>query len=291
MDVLIIAGKILLITIGTILSVILILFLTTSVTLHVKYDNGLSLKVKYLFFTIFMSPDSPGRTNRRKRKEKKKKAKEEKQFLKQQRKTDKLRRKRKRAAHLKTAGDRRAKKGKSTQPPQQRSSEYGGQTRDQAYGSKSEIPDPARKASKADTEGDTKSKADLKLIMRMLDKAKPHIKRLFKKIRITGLLVDIMVGGDDAAKTAISYGIHCTAVNGFIGFLGKTVTLKTDRVAIKADFDLEKTDYFARATVKLRLSTLIRCAVWCALAVKGEMEGNDIQKQKQDQNKPPKKAA
>ncbi len=110
------------------------------------------------------------------------------------------------------------------------------------------------------------------LIFRILGKAKPHIKRLFKKIRVTGVYADITVGGSDAAKTAISYGVHCAAVDGLAAFLDGMITFKAEEINIRADFELEKSVYYAKATVKLRLSTLLHSGLWGAAAVYGELK-------------------
>ncbi|MDE6725645.1 MAG: hypothetical protein K2J79_08565, partial [Ruminiclostridium sp.] len=64
-------------------------------------------------------------------------------------------------------------------------------------------------------------------------------------------------------------------VNGFIAFLKNNVSFKAKKIDIKADFDLEKTDYYIYGKVKLRLSTLLSCLIWGYSAVQGAM--NDDQ--------------
>ena len=100
------------------------------------------------------------------------------------------------------------------------------------------------------------------------------------------------MGGDDAAKTAIAYGVHCAAVYGLVSFLKNTVSFKEKKIDIKANFDLEKTDYYFYGKVKLRLSTLLYCAVWGFFAVKKAMSEDQSQKGNvKDSKGAPKKAA
>ena len=60
-------------------AVVLIVFflLASSLTISFEYDEKLKFKIKYLFFTIMMNPDSPRRIKKKARKEAKKKKKEE----------------------------------------------------------------------------------------------------------------------------------------------------------------------------------------------------------------------
>ncbi|MDE7280501.1 MAG: DUF2953 domain-containing protein [Ruminiclostridium sp.] len=135
-----------------------------------------------------------------------------------------------------------------------------------------------------------KLKPDLDMIIDCVNAAKPHIKKLFKKIRIYDVFAEIVVGGDDAAKTALSYGTHCAAINGFIAFLKNNVSFKAIKIDIKADFDLEKSDYYVYGKVKLRLCTLLSCLIWGYSAVQGAMNG-DRPKEREQSNKAAKKAA
>lgn len=235
-----------LIVIGALL-LIFILLLFSYITVELEYDNELKYKVKYLFFTI-----APQNEKKKKRKEEKKKRREEKKALKQKKKRDKLRKKRsktqQKGQHAKSAGST----AKKPSPPEEKA--------------------PKDKQQAPDTEKEKKQKPDIGLIIRIIQKAKPHVKRMFKKIRITKVYADITVGGDDAAKTAVSYGVHCAAVNGLIAFLENTVNFKKEKINIRADFDLEKTDYYAAGTIKLRMSTLLYGIICGYSAVKNELE-------------------
>lgn len=244
---------IVLIVIGVLL-LICILLLASSLTIELEYDNDLKYKVKYLCFTI--APLSPKQQKKKKRKEEKKKRKEAKKALKQKKKRDKLRKKRSSAQkgqHAKAATGSPAKSAGNTEKKP------------------SEAEASKDKQQKSDTKA-KKPKPDIGLIIKIIKNASPHVKRIFKKIRFTKVYADIVVGGDDAAKTAVSYGAHCAAVNGLIAFLDNTVTFKKEKINIRADFDLEKTDYYLSGTIKLRLSTLLHSVIWGYAAVKNELE-------------------
>lgn len=234
-----------LIVIGALL-LIFVLLLFSSLTVELEYDNDLKYKVKYLCFTL-----APKDEKKKKRKEEKEKRREAKKALKQKKKRDKLRKKK---SNTQQKGQQTVNTGSGIKKP-----------------SPSEANSPKDKQPAPDIKKEKKPKPDIGLIIRIIQKAKPHVKRMFKKIRITKVYADITVGGDDAAKTAVSYGVHCAAVNGLIAFLDNTVTFKKEKINIRADFDLEKTDYYASGTIKLRVSTLLHSAIWGYMAVKDEL--------------------
>lgn len=252
---------------GAALLLLIILVITTSVTVKIKYDGEAQFQVKYLFFTIVRSPESPSQIRKKERKK---------------RKEEKLKKKHRKAAHLKTKEKKPSRKI-DTQAGSPASKEKESPLNKDEAPQKSKAADNSSKTPKEKkVKADKKAKVDLQTVLGVFNAAKPHVKRLFKKIRFSDVLIDIMVGGDDAAKTAVSYGIHCSAIYGLIEFLRRSVTFKAERIAIKADFKLPKTDYYARATVKLRLSTLIGCVVWGFLAVNRELNKGKTEAEKKD---------
>ena len=262
---------------GAALLLAIILIITTSVTAKLRYDGEAEIRIKYLCFTIVRSPKSPSQI----RKEKKKK-------LKELKKKEKLKRKNRRAAHLKA----NEKKSSEVQKPKADNTQTNEKKSEPVKEEKPPIEKTAAGTSKKSMNekkaADKKAKVDLQTAMRVINSAKPHIKKLFKKIRITDVFVDIMVGGDDAAKTALSYGVHCTAIYGLIEFLKQNITFEAKRITIKADFDLPKTDYYAEAEVKLKVSTLLGCLIWGFAAISKEM--NKDGPQRGSKNPPLKKA-
>ena len=144
----------------------------------------------------------------------------------------------------------------------------------------------AKKQKSADTE--QKQAADKKpkmkfsfdLIRRIIGRASPHVKRIFKKIRFSSVVIDITAGGDDAAKVAISYGVHCGAVHGLVTFLDSVISFKVDKISVKADFDLPKNEYYAKGTIRFRLSTLLHSGIWGFFAVLSEIRKDSVQAEK-----------
>lgn len=236
------------------IALLLCILLFSSVTAELEYDETFKFKIKYLFFTIAKDPLSPKEQKKKKRREEKKKRKAEKKKRRAE-KSASLTPKNKNTGKHVNVGENRENTGKTNENIPQKQENGKGKT----------AKENAQKKEKK------KSGITPDIIMRIFGKAKPHIKRLFKKIRISGVYTDITVGGEDAAKTAISYGIHCAAVDGLAGFLNSTVSFKAEKITIRADFDLEKTEYYARGTVKLRLSTLLHSSIWGFFAVKNEL--------------------
>lgn len=267
---------------------LLIFFLLASfVTADLEYDEVFKFKVKYLCFTLAKNPLSPKEKKKKERKAEKKKRKEEKKELKEKAKRDKLLAK-KRKARNKTAAAAKntetAKKNTDTEDSAKTSPQPDTNTKKAKTGDKD-------KSEKEKENKDEKRKITPELIFRIFGKAKPHVKRIFKKIRISGVYINATIGGEDAAKAAISYGVHCAAIDGLIAFLDNTVSFKAEKIEIRADFDLEKSVYYCKARVKLRLSTLLHSGIWGALAVIGELkEVSDIT-EKDENKKSPQKAA
>lgn len=248
---------------------LIFLLLASSITAELEYDRVFKFKIKYLFFTIAKDPLSPREQKKKKRKAEKKKRREEKKAKRQ-------------GKHLAEKKHRPSAAGKIN-APEAKEAEPHTSSEDEDKDKDKTKDRPEEKKEKK------KSKVTPELIFGIWGKAKPHVKRLFKKIRVTGVYADITVGGEDAAKTAISYGVHCAAVNGLAAFLDGMITFKAEKIDIKADFALEKSEYYAKATVKLRLSTLLHSGLWGAAAVYGELK--NITAASEDIGGAPQKAA
>lgn len=243
--------------------ILFIVFLLASfVKIELEYDSDFFVKVKYLCFTLFMMPKSKSMLKREKKKEEKKRKKQE-----------KMRKKRHKGQHLITSD----KKKPSKVSPKEQSTQSDKNNDFENRSLKSENVN-AQKSDNDKKEKDEKSDKpdfDFEMIIGCIKAAKPYVKRFFKKIRFDDVFVEIVVGGDDAAKTAVSYGVHCAAAHGLVCFLKNTVSFKAKKIDIKANFDLEKTDYYAYGKIKLRLSTLLFCAIWGYFAVYKVMKSDD----------------
>lgn len=81
------------------------------------------------------------------------------------------------------------------------------------------------------------------------------LKKIIKRTIIDHLSLDISVGGEDAAKTAISFGATNFAVGSALGWLDTFFTLKKpDCINITADFASEETKIDCYCEIKLVLA-------------------------------------
>ncbi len=246
------------------IALLLFILLASSVTAELEYDKVFKFKIKYLFFTLAKDPLSPKEQKKKKRREERK-----------------SRKARKTGKHVAEKRPRHSAEEKTIAP--------------ESKPEKQPEPPPDKEKNTQQDKSDEKkqkkkSKVTPELIFGIWGKAKPHVKRIFKKIRVTDVYADITVGGEDAAKTAVSYGVHCAAVNGLAAFLENMITFKAEKINIRADFELEKSVYYAKATVKLRLSTLLHSGLWGAAAVYGELKNLTAESEKVNGNTPQKAA-
>ena len=253
-----------LIVIGAIALVIFIL-LASSIRVDAEYGEVFKYRVKYLFFTFVKNPLSPRELKRKKKKELKKKKKQEKA-------------KKKQGAHLKTKADVQAQKTENATQTKQEQEETE---------KKESSQEPPQEKAKEAAPKKPKMKFSFDLIQRIIGRASPHIKRIFKKIRLSNVVIDITVGGDDAAKVAISYGVHCSTIHSLVALLDSAVSFKADRISVRADFDLPESDYYLKGTLKLRLSTLLHSGIWGFFAVLSEIRkgGMTTEKPEPEQKK------
>lgn len=80
------------------------------------------------------------------------------------------------------------------------------------------------------------------------------LKKLFKSIKFSHVSIRVVVGGSDAARTAIKFGAINIAAGNALGLIDSFFTLKTlDDMNITADFQSEKTLYDVYFEVRLSL--------------------------------------
>lgn len=260
------------------IALLIALLLSLSVTVTIIYEKEVELKAKYLCFTLYQIPEKV-------KKKKKKTVRNKKQSDNAQPVPEKpLKAENTNSASekaipekitaevkpkppakkaetavttKKAAPEHKAEQTEQTDKlPEKESSEKSEKTSD-------EKPQEKEKTStSAETNSEKKAKMDLEQIMQMIENAKPPALRLFRKIRLKKIYIDIVVGGEDSAQVALNYGKFNIAVNGFICWLENTFTTEVKEVNIEADFDKEQSDIFAHAKLKLRLSTMIACVIW-----------------------------
>lgn len=127
---------------------------------------------------------------------------------------------------------------------------------------KSKKKDEEKKDEKTDSEEKPKKKLSLQDIFEVvklaMDSLGKPLKRILKRTIFDHLALRISVGGEDAAKTAISFGVMNIAVGNALGWLDTFFTLKKpDDINITADFQSEKTSCDCYCEIKLVLAAAL----------------------------------
>ncbi len=185
------------------IAAVLILLLTRSVAARFSYDeDGLWLKINWLCFTIIKYPAAKKKVKRRDKKAKK----------------------------LVKSAAKDTDKEKNAEKPD--TAEKTGKS--------------GRKKSDKDKEPDSKAKISLSDIIELaklaLNSLKKPLRKLVHRTRIYHLSINIVCGGEDAAKAAMNFGRTNIAVGNALGFLDTFFTLKTpDDIHIDVNFCEEGT--------------------------------------------------
>ncbi|MDR0197174.1 MAG: DUF2953 domain-containing protein [Oscillospiraceae bacterium] len=109
----------------------------------------------------------------------------------------------------------------------------------------------------SDVKKTEKRDMDFAAIMRAFDNAKLPLKRFIRKLRVERLRIVFAVGGEDAAKIAVSYGLQSAAAGAFLAWLDEIVILQIDEVNITADFLRGETKQEFSCRVRARLFTAV----------------------------------
>ena len=193
-------------------------------------------KVTVAGITVLVQPESEKRKQKKLKRQKKQELKELKRLKKRQNKALKKAKKDSRQAAFQKPV------GKQPPPAPQKQVEKSGQTQSDAK--KEEAPD-----------------SDMAENLQLLKNIAPHIKKLLGKITIYDVYIDFVIGGEDAAKVAISYGVVNAFLYSFLGWLNCFFKLKIREVKVEPDFRRTEGDYFAFAKIRLSLFTVIRFLV------------------------------
>jgi len=102
---------------------------------------------------------------------------------------------------------------------------------------------------------------DINLIKMLIDSVAHPVKKLIKKIKITELNIDSTVGGSDAAKAAINFGLQNAAIYAAIAWLKTVSNVKTERISIQPDFMREDSEFSLHCKIKIKTGTVIVCAL------------------------------
>lgn len=216
---------------------LIIALLACSVAVRFQYDkNGdITLKINYLFVTLYTIPARP----------KKKKAKK------------------------KRVSPKKAEKGKAVS-----SEETDAPSADEDKANAADAAaEPQKKAVAVKKKAKQKKKNKLTLndifalIRLVTDGVLPPLKRLFKRIRIYDFCLYITCGGDDAAEAALNYGKTNIAVGAVLGNLDTFFTLKPYDVEIGVDFEAEETVTECSCMIKLSLLAALAFAATAIIRV------------------------
>jgi hypothetical protein len=79
------------------------------------------------------------------------------------------------------------------------------------------------------------------------------LKWFLRFLKFKDIRVFIVVVGDDAAQTAIDYGIICSAVYPTLSFLESVANAKYKSVDVKADFENKKSDFIFSLKIKTNI--------------------------------------
>ena len=86
-------------------------------------------------------------------------------------------------------------------------------------------------------------------------------KTLLKHLALNDFQFIIKVVGNDAADTAIKYGTVCAALYPVSNLLNNCLNFKPDNISVFSDFSGQKTDYYLKGQVSVKLIYLIKFAI------------------------------
>lgn len=204
------------------LTIILALFLLLccSAAVRLEYSGEIRVKISYLCFTIVKFP-AVKKKNKRKDKKAKKALK---------------------------AADNAAMELAGGKP--ESASESAGSEKTDPPKSKEKAP-PDKKVKKASLND------YFEIAKLVLDSLGKPLKKLLHRTRIYALKINIVCGGEDAAKAAMNFGRTNLLVGNALGWIDNYFTLKPVEVSINADFQSEETVTEASCVIKMSLFTAL----------------------------------
>ena len=127
---------------------------------------------------------------------------------------------------------------------------------------------PQKKQSTAKKPKEKKQKGDVQETVNLildLIYAVLHPLRVFaRRFRFRKVQIEVIVGGEDAAETAINYGKISALVYGGMALLRNAFRIKVDRIHVGCDFKATETTERVSFLIKIRL-TAILAAAFCML--------------------------
>lgn len=202
---------------------LLLLILAGRVTVIFDYGEEMYLRISYFMFTVLSVPAKRKKSAKKDRKS----AKSAKKAVKSAEKAEE----------------------KSENPESEKSED------------KADKFDKTKKSTKK-SEKNSKKKPELSdifaLVKLVMDSIGKPLKRVLKRTELSHLSVEIICGGDDAAKAALNFGKMNILVGNALGWIDSFFTLKQpDRIDVGVDFQREDTQYDVYCEVRLSLAALL----------------------------------
>lgn len=88
------------------------------------------------------------------------------------------------------------------------------------------------------------------------------LQKLLRSVTLDDLVTDFLIGGEDAADTALLYGKIQIAVQNLLANLGKYIHVKRKDVRIACDFTADESRWNIRCSVKVHIGTAVAAALW-----------------------------
>lgn len=194
----------------------LLILLLCNVTVIFDYNGDIYLRISYLIFTIVKIP-----TKKKRNRKKDKRAKKDAESA-------------AKTAETAAVGEAAAEGGSGGSPEKK--------------------PDNKSEKTK-DKPGKKKTLGDIfEVVKLVLDSLGKPLKKLLKRTRISHLGLEIICGGEDAAKAALNYGRMNILVGNALGWIDSYFTLKTvDDLHIGVDFQNEETETGCHCEARLTL--------------------------------------
>ncbi|MCL2078086.1 MAG: DUF2953 domain-containing protein [Oscillospiraceae bacterium] len=102
---------------------------------------------------------------------------------------------------------------------------------------------------------------DFALIKMIVNSFARQLKKLMKKIKITELYINSIVGGSDAARAALNYGLQSAAIHSALAWLKSISSVRVEQINIQPDFMREDSDFFLHFKARIKIGTVILCAL------------------------------
>lgn len=118
-------------------------------------------------------------------------------------------------------------------------------------------PDVSEKDKKKLSETFNMIKVRIEQFKLLWETVKKFFTKFFKRIKITNLMIDFVISGEDACEAAVNYGKVSTAVYNGIALLKLMFRVSVKTVDIGCEFESGKSSYDCTANVTLGLGTAV----------------------------------